>query len=338
MSTEHRAYRVLNISSGLPADMGVNYFGQDPFPIDPALTARPILNFTLGPGIRRMRNKELVALVKNNVALDPNVAVVVFTVHSDVWNQEHRQLIIQGLPLGVEVVKVRVVDLDRQVEASVTCYNNTYGNPTFSSSFAGPISQFDAQEAERVGALPDLHNLIIKPPRPQQPVVDRFSDSLLEIVEGTKQLKTVVLTADLSVRLEGILSALQDHRSLNSLDITPATFINSARLTPVSGLLLEDALIHGLENLTQIEELGIPVEVCKPLLLGALTRLTSLRVLKIWPSSIISPSENASLFHVVQREISNLPDFGQLRILDVRATGTSSHAFLSFVFPNTTIL
>ena len=318
--------------------MGVDYFGQDPFPVDSALSARPILNFTLGSGIRDMSNKELVALVKNNVALDPNVAVVVFTVHTDVWNQERRRLIIQGLPLGVEVVKVRVVDPDRQVEVCVTCYNNTYGNPTFSSSFVGPINQLDAQEVERVSGLPDLHNLIIRPPIPQQPVVGQFSDSLREIVEGTKQLKTVVLAADLSVRLEGILSALQDHKPLNSLDITPATFINRVPVTRVSGLLLEDALIHGLENLTQIEELAIPVEVCTPLLLGALTRLTSLKVLKIWPSSILSPSENTSLFRVVQREISNLPDFGQLRVLDVRATGTSSQAFLNLVFPNTTIL
>jgi hypothetical protein len=318
--------------------MGVNYFGKDPFPIDSALSARPLINITIGPGIGDRRNKEVVALLKNNVALVPNVAAIIFTVHPTVWSEERRRLIIQELPLGVEVVKVRVVDPDRQVEASVTCYHNTYGNPTFSSSFASPISQLDIQEVERVVALPNLHNLIIKSSPTFPRLLDRFPDALTQIVEGSNQLRTVVLPGDLSIRLEGILSALQDHNSLNSLNITPATSINHAPRTPASELLLEDALIHGLENLSQIEELGIPVEMCKPLLLGALARLTSLRVLIIWPSSMISPSGNASLFHVVHREIYKLPGFGQLRILDMRATGTSIHASLSDVFPNTTIL
>jgi len=336
---EDTTHPVLNISYGFPAGMGVNYFGEDPFPLDSALTARPLLNITIGPGGRNRSNQELAELVKNNVALVPNVAAVVFTVHPVVWSEERRRLIIQELPFGVEVVKVRVVDPDRQVEASITCHHNTYGNPTFSSSFISPISQLDdVQEAERVVALPNLHNLIIRSSPTFQQLFDRFSDSLLEIVESTNQLRTVVLPADLSLHLAGILSALQDHRSLNSLNITPSTSINYSPPTPAFELLLEDALIHGLENLSQIEVLDIPVEVCKPLLLGALARLTNLRVLMIRPSSIISPYENASLFNVVQREMYKLPGFGQLRILDIRATGTQIQASLNRVFPNTTIL
>jgi hypothetical protein len=310
--------------------------------IESALAARPLLDITIGPGSRNRSNQleELVALVKNNVALVPNVAAVVFTVHPAVWSAECRWLIIQELPLGVEVVKIRVVDPDRQVEASVTCYYNTYGNPTFSSSFASPIFQLDAQDVERVVALPNLYNLIIRSsPISQQPF-DRFSDSFMRIVESSNQLRTVVLSADLSIRLEarGILSALQDHGSLNSLTITPAISFNYTPPTPASELLLEDALIHGLENLSQIEVLDIPVEVCKPLLLGALARLTGLRVLMIRPSTIISPYENASLFHVVHREIYKLPGFGQLRIIGMCATGTHIQASLNKVFPNTTIL
>jgi len=341
MTTEDNAHPVFSISYGFPDSMGVNYFGGDPFPIDSALAARPILNITIGPGSRNRSNQpeELVALIKNNVALVPNVAVVVFTIHPAVWSEETRRLIIQELPLGVEVVKTRVVDPDRQVEASVTCYHNTYGNPTFSSSFASPISQLDVREVERVMALPNLHNLIIRssPSIPQQ-LFGRCSDSLTKIVERSNQLRTVVLPADLSLRLGGILSALQDHNSLNSLNITPATSINYTPPTPTSELLLEDALIHGLENLSQIEVLDIPVEVCKPLLLGALARLTSLQVLMIQPSSIIPPYRNAYLFHVVHCEVYKLPDFGQLRILDMRATGTHIQASLNRVFPNTTIL
>ena len=207
-------------------------------------------------------------------------------------------------------MKTRVVDPDRQVEPSVTCYHNTYGNPTFSSSFASPINQLDVQEVERVMALPNLHNLIIRSsPIPQQ-LFGRCSDSLTKIVERSNQLRTVVLPADLSLRLGGILSALQGHNSLNSLNITPATSINYTPPTPTSELLLEDALIHGLENLSQIEVLDIPVEVCKPLLLGALARLTSLQVLMIQPSSIIPPYRNAYLFHVIHCEVYKLPGFG----------------------------
>ncbi|KIM43583.1 hypothetical protein M413DRAFT_25922 [Hebeloma cylindrosporum] len=337
MSIEDRVHTLLNISYGHPAGTGVNYFVRDSFPIDSALTARPLLNITFGPRITDGSNKELVTLVKNIVVLVPEVAAVEITVHPDVWSHEHRKLIIQELPLGVEVVKVRVVDPDRRVEASVTCYHNTYGNPTYSSSFASPISQLGLQEVELVVALPNLHNLIIRTPSIFHEL-DSFSDSLMKIVEGSNELKTVVLPADLSLRLEGILSALQGHNSLNSLNITPATSINLARLTPELEILLENAFIHGLENLSQIEELGIPVEACKPLLLGALARLTSLRVLRIWPSSILSPFENASLFRVVQRKIYRLPGFGELRILDVCATGTSIHSSLRGLFPNTTIL
>ena len=187
MVTEASAHPVLSISYGLPSSMGVNYFGEDPFPIDSALGARPLLDITIGPGSRNRSNqlKELVALVKNNVALVPNVAAVVFTVHPAVWSEEWRRLIIQELPFGVEVVKIRVVDPDRQIEASVTCYHNTYGDPTFSSSFASPISQLDVQDVEGVVALPNLHNLIIRSsPIPQQ-LFDRFSDSLTRIMEST---------------------------------------------------------------------------------------------------------------------------------------------------------
>ena len=83
MTTEDSAHPALSISYGLPAGMGINYFGEDPFPIDSALAARPILNITIGPGSRNRRNQpeELAALIKNNVALVPNVAVVVFTIH-----------------------------------------------------------------------------------------------------------------------------------------------------------------------------------------------------------------------------------------------------------------
>lgn len=340
MSTEDSgAHPILNISYGVPADLGVNYFGEDPFPIDSALSARPRLNITIGPGFRDRSNEEVVALVKNNVALVPNMAAIVFTVHPTVWSEERRRLIIQELPLEVEVVKVRIVDPDRQVEESVTCYYNTYGNPTFFSSFTSPINQLDVQEVERVVALPNLHNLIIRSSPTFPGLVDRFSDSLVQIVEGSNQLRTVVLPADLSLRLEGILSALQGHNSLNSLNITPATsMINYARSIPAFELHLEDALIHGLENLSQIEVLGLPVEVCKPLVIGALTRLTNLQVLMIWPSSMISPYGNSTLFHVVHRKIYGLPGFGQLRILDMRATGTFIHASLSDAFPNTIIL
>jgi hypothetical protein len=338
-ATEASAHSVLSISYGLPAGMGVNYFGEDPFPIDSALAARPLLDITIGPGSRNGSNEleELVALIKNNVALVPNVAAVVFTVHPAVWSEECRWLIIQELPLGVEVVKIRVVDPDRQVEASVTCYYNTYGNPTFSSSFASPIFQLDAQDVERVVALPNLYNLIIRSSPISQQLFDRFSDSLMRIVKSSNQLRTVVLPADLSIRLR-ILGALQDHGSLNSLTITPATSFNYTPPTPASELLLEDALIHGLENLSQIEVLDIPVEVCKPLLLGALARLTGLRVLMIRPSTIIPPYGNASLFHVVHHEIYKLPGFGQLRIIGMCATGTRIQASLNRVFPNTTIL
>jgi hypothetical protein len=338
MATEDITHPVFNISYGLPAGMGVNYFEEDPFPLDSALTSRPRLNITIGPGSRNGSNQELVELVKNNVALVPNVAAVVFTVHPVVWSEERRRLIIQELPLGVEVVKVRIVDPDRQVEASITCYHNTYGNPTFSSSFSSPISQLDVQEVERVVGLPNLHNLIIRSSPIFQQLFDRFSYSLMRIVESSNQLRTVVLPADLSLHLAGILSALQDHSSLNSLNITPSTSINYSPPTPAFELLLEDALIHGLENLSQIEVLRIPVEVCKPLILGALARLTGLRVLMIRSSSIISPYGNAALFHVVHREIYKLPGFGQLRILDMRATGTQIQTSLSRVFPNTVIL
>ena len=233
-------------------------------------------------------------------------------------------------------MKIRVVDPDRldQVQASITCYHNTYGNPTFSSSFASAISQLDVQEVERVMALPNLHNLIIR----SSPIPRRCCDSLTKILEKSNQIRTIVLPADLSLRLGGILSALRGHNSLNSLIITPATSINYTPPTPTSELFLEDALMHGLENLSQIEVLDIPVEVCKPLLLGALARLTSLRVLMIRPSSIIPPYRNACLFHVVHREVYKLPCFGQLRILDMRATGTHIRASLNRVFPNTTIL
>ena len=336
MATEYSAHPVLTISYGLPAGMGVNYYGEDPFPTDSALSARPLLNITIGPGSRN--NQELVALFKNNVALVPDAKVVVFTVHPSVWSEERRRLIIQELPLGVEVVRVRVVDPDRQVEASITCYNNTYGNPTFYSSFSSPIGQLDVQEVERVVALPNLHNLIIKSSPIVQQLFHRFSDSLKKIVESSNQLRTVVLPGDISLHLEGILGALQGHHSLTSLNITPATSISYTPPTPASELSLENALIRGLENLNQIEVLCIPVEVCIPLVLGALARLTSLRVLIIWPSSIIPPYGNASLFHVVHREIYKLPGFGKLRVLDMRATGTRIHDSLNRVFPDTTIL
>ncbi|KIM37651.1 hypothetical protein M413DRAFT_30833 [Hebeloma cylindrosporum] len=338
MSIEDSARPVLCISHGFPSDMGVNYFGQDPFPVDPALTARPLLNITLGPGITDRSIQELATLLGNNAAFVSDVAAAVITAHLDGWSPEVRGLIIQELPPGVEVVKVRVVDPDRDVEASITCYNNTYGNPTYSSSFSSPISQLDVQGVGNAARLPNLHNLIIKSSAISQ--VDRFYDPLLRIVENSNQLQTVVLPADLSDCLEGILSALQGHCSLNSLHIIPATSVNFARLNlnPAYEILLENAFIRGLENLNQIEELAIPVEVCKPLLLGALSRLTSLRILRVWPSSMISPLENAFLFRTVQSKIYRLPGFGQLRVLDVRATGTSIHRSLGEVFPNTTIL
>jgi len=333
--------RVVHVSCGLPANTGINFFGQDPFPVDSALNARPRLNFTIGPRINHLNDAVLVERFKNNVALVPDVATLVFTTHPSVWSAERKRLIEQELPLSVEVVNVRIVDPDRGVEASVTRYHNTYTDFTYSSSYASPLAQLDASEVKNTATLPNLQNLVISAPENQfvsQEQMDSVADSLKEIVEDSTQLVTVVLPADLSLRLEGIISALGAHRSLTSLKITPATSIDHATLTPDSALRLENALIHGLENVSQIETLSIPVEVCKPDLLAFLTRLAGLRVLRIQPSSLLSPSENGYLFRAVQRVISGLPGFGVLRTLDLHATGTPNHGSLSAVFPHTTIL
>ena len=314
------------------------------FESEQVIAGRQALRIRLAPCSGDI-SEAFVANVKRSFLFAPDTEVVSLYGPFQAFTGQSMKVVSSLIPDTVTIREYRMLDTDHRTEALVT---RERSGPS-SSSFRIPIDCFDSEKEALLLDLPNLTTLIFEGPLDDNVSAtpnDSSNDIQNRIIYTLGSMDTLIscsLTVDLLLGSYVVLEALRDYPLLSSLELTPPNDLLGITLQIPEMLSKFNRIVAiGLESLSQLQVLTVPVALVDLTLLssvGTLKNLKTLRVRKTVSPDLPAPGITRVVDVLLSMDLSGAEYFKALEALELGVVDMEEEVRkLSERFPNTKIL